>query len=379
MIQNTRKAPNLKSNIFDKMLSNEMFSIKQHLFEKDVISSVYMSFKNNVATPTLEINQRWPIEKVIHKANVKPKFDNISIDKPTNNGEHYKNLIKLENKKNEQRNNHLNMQIETSKKVIEVRSFSVLPNNNLPSLSNMQQDKRQCTCVRHNQHKICNHHDTGVSNTEKLCTHTENDLKLVPECTRTSDIYSVSLTYFPYYAYPYFVGITTDSLNTYYHPDVVNDLKLPYSKKYKKIKKPYIYEDFSKTKESIEIDDDDKDDDDENQYEYLEHYKSKSKTNKEPKNKCKKNPKIFTVNYDNSYIEDSNFPEKIQNGNIKVIDRDNFVEDIIEDLKVYYNDAVIKDCYCSLSSLKNSSKRMLIFVATFVANIMYYISYNIFT
>lgn len=369
IILNTKRATNLKSNIFDKMLSNEMYSIKQHLFEKDLISSVYMSFKNNVVTPTLEINQKWPIEKV-HEVNMKPKLENTSTDKPTSNGVHYNPLIRSETteiKKYERQKYNLNMQAESSKKVLEVRSFSVIPNHNPASISYMQQQPtRQCTCVKCNQNKLCSHSKNGILNTEKICTHTENDLTLVPACTRTSEVYSVSLTYFPYYAYPYFVGITTDPFNSYYHPDVVNNLKLTNGKRYKKIKKPYIYEELSKTEESKEGDDDDDDDidvDEKNLYDYVEDDKSKIKTNESPKHKYNKNSKIFTVNYDKSYVEDSNFPEKIHNGNIKVMNRDKFVEDIIEDLKVYYNDAVIKDCYCSLSSLKNGSTSTLFLVA----------------
>lgn len=54
---------NLKSNVFDQMLSDEMLSMKQRLFEKDLAytSNVQTATKSNVATPTLEVKQKWPV------------------------------------------------------------------------------------------------------------------------------------------------------------------------------------------------------------------------------------------------------------------------------------------------------------------------------
>ncbi|XP_046963553.1 uncharacterized protein LOC124532612 [Vanessa cardui] len=357
MMNNSRIAPNLKSNIFDKMLSNEMLSIKQHLYEKDpTSSSVYLSFKNNVATPKLQIYQKWPIDKLISVTSAKPKFDdassNTSVDL-SNEKQSYGDIV--------YKDGSLDMEVGNKNKIIEVRSFSVMPMHT-ESLQHVQQAKRQCTCMRNNHHTICSHRGIGAQmNTEKICTHTEKYFTISPECTRTEDC-SVSLTYFPYFVYPsFFLGITTDTYKTYYHPDVINDLKLPKHKKHRKIKKPYIdVALFSDADDDItEVDYDDDDD------EYSENDKSDDdvSVNKCSKNKCKLNSKLYNINYDNSGAKDFDLSKKIQNGYIKVIDNDKFVEGIVDDLKVYYSDAVIKDCYCSLSSLK-TSKNMIIYLVT---------------
>ncbi|XP_050343947.1 uncharacterized protein LOC126769297 [Nymphalis io] len=123
MIKYSRKVPNLKSNIFDKMLSNEMLSIKQHLHEKDTISSsVYFSFKNNVHTPTLEINQKWPIDKLISVTSNKPKFNDARSDisedfslsdkKQNPDGTKFNEIV--------YKDENLNMEIGTKNKHIEV-------------------------------------------------------------------------------------------------------------------------------------------------------------------------------------------------------------------------------------------------------------------
>ncbi|XP_047528981.1 uncharacterized protein LOC125065443 [Vanessa atalanta] len=363
LINNSRKVPNLKSNIFDKMLSNEMLSIKQHLYEKDPISSsVYLSFKNNVPTPTLEINQKWPIYERISVTSVKPKFDDASsytsVDL-SNDKQSYNEIL--------YKDGNLDMEVENQNKIIEVRSFSVMPLHT-ESLSHVQQAKRQCTCMRNNHHTICSHRGIGAqTSTEKICTHTEHYSTIRPECTRT-EAYSVSLTYFPYFVYPsFFLGITTEAFKTYYHPDVINDLKLP---KHRKIKKPYIDEAlFSDADEIKEIEDDENDQYDDDEYSESDKSDDDVSVNKCSKNKCTLNSKLYKINYDNSGTKDFDLAKKINNGYIKVIDNDKFVEGIVEDLKVYYSDAVIKDCYCSLSSLK-SSKNMIIYLEEFASGRM---------
>ncbi|XP_075971959.1 uncharacterized protein LOC142973820 [Anticarsia gemmatalis] len=67
ILSNT-SSPNLKVNMFDKRLSDEMLSIRQNIFGRDVshISTRFQSTKNNIE-PTLEIKvkQKWPLVELL--------------------------------------------------------------------------------------------------------------------------------------------------------------------------------------------------------------------------------------------------------------------------------------------------------------------------
>lgn len=357
IIQSPSEAPNLKSNIFENMLSNEMFSIKQQLYEKNEtnVSPFFITFKNNIATPTLELKQRWPIGKSLSQSKDEHKKANLNKVYITND---QRNLSSPKmDEYNKDGDNKLNDSIHS--KVLGVRSFDTMPVHHILEKSNNHQStRRHCTCMKTNPSTTCSFRCSD--HTKKICTQTENYVAAISQCTRNV----MPFTYYPYYIYStLFLGAPTDSSIAYYHPDVINELKLP-KHKYSKIKKPsvdlYLEDDYNK--------------DDEN--EYLENQYSDEenpKNAKYPKNKHEKGktkiPKVHFVDFkeEKPMLE----ADKFNDGYLQVIDRDKFVEDVVEDLKVYYSDAVIKDCYCSLSSFKFKTQNLIIYIPMLISLIMY--------
>lgn len=359
IIQNPREAPNLKSNIFDNMLSNEMFSIKQQLYEKNEsnVSPFFITFKNSIATPTLELKQRWPIEKSLSQTEDEHKKGNINNAYITNDQKNISSPIMDENDKDD--DNKLNDSIHS--KVLGVRSFE-LPVHHLEKPNNHQCTKRQCTCMKTNPRTTCSFRCSD--HIKKICTQTENYVAANPQCTRNV----MPFTYYPYYVYStLFLGVPTDSSTVYYHPDVTNELKLP-KHKYSKIKKPLV---------DLYVESDDNKYYDENEYlEYSD--KENPKYAKYPKNKYEKEKTKIPKNMKTVYFIDFKEEEKpmlevdkFNDGYLQALDGDKFVEDVVEDLKVYYSDAVIKDCYCSLSSFKLETQNLIFYVPILITLIMY--------
>lgn len=356
IIQNPREVPNLKSNIFDNMLSNEMFSIKQQLYEKNEtsMSPFFITFKNSIATPTLELNQRWLIEKSSSQSEDEHKKANINKAYITNDQKNLSSPKMDENDKDDEKSND-----SIDSKVLGVRSFE-LPVHHLEKSNNHQCTKRQCTCMKTNPLTTCSFRCSD--HTKKICTHTENYAAANPQCTRNV----MPFTYYPYYVYStLFLGVPTDSSIAYYHPDVTNELKLP-KHKYSKIKKPSV---------DLYLESDD------NKYydekEYLENQYSDEENLKNPKNKYEKGktkiPKNMKTVYFINFKEEKPMSEtdKLNDGYLQVVDRDKFVKDVVEDLKVYYSDAVIKDCYCSLSPFKFKTQNLIIYIPMLITLIMY--------
>lgn len=315
------------------MLSNEMLSIKQHIREKDTyVSTTYFTFKNNVQTPTLEIKQKWPIEAINHS-----QLENIINNKVSKN-----NITMISREigvEYEKRN-----LADKNNKIIEVRSFSGIPITTTDSFE-LSQTKRQCSSSKSNCHTTYNRRYYGreEQSSEKICSHRTH-----PDCTRTTEISPVSVMHYPYYVYsPYFVGVPTDAYNiynTYYHPDVVNNLKIPTHKNHRKIKKPNIYEE-SYLDENNEFLDDEID---------------------ENHNKCNKDSNIYTIKYDeNDDTEDTELLKKLKKGHIEVLDRDKFVKEVHNDLKGYYSDVIIKDCYCSISP-QIKTKSIIMYITSYL-------------
>ncbi|XP_072939835.1 uncharacterized protein [Epargyreus clarus] len=329
-------ASNLKSNIFDKMLSEEMLAIKQHFHEKDSshTPSIQITSKNNVATPTLEVKQRWPIQNWHFKSSSNADKSELIL-----NDESEKEHLNLSNKISNQHNdNHRNCNntcnSRSKDKILELRS---LPENS---------EMKTCGCMKTNPHSTCSQLCTGKNDVKgnRICTH-QNYPNMKHECTRTT---SSKLTYLSYPVYPIYVtypsylyGISTYTVNPYYHPDPIDEIKISKTKRRRKYKKPV----------TIFIDEDQEEiaqDDDEDSLAYYENSIEVYDADliKMSRRKSTRLPNIVTnVENDDDQVLGST-PKR----NTFLINRDVFVNNIVDDLKKHYNDVVIKDCYCSLSA-----------------------------
>lgn len=370
IIQNPREAPNLKSNIFDKMLSNEMFSIKQQIYDKSNtnLSQIYITFKNSIATPTLELKQRWNIEKPSSHLEIKRPKEGISTNLHVYSINADNELVKSkEDEKEYDDINKLNDSINS--KSLGVRSFDAMSVHHLESQNNHQHSPHKCTCMKSNPYTTCTFRCS--EHKQKTCTlETGNYVTLHPQGTRDM----MSYTYYPYYVYStMFLEVTTDSAIIYDHPEAMNEIKLP-KHKYSQTKKPNVDDN------SYIVNDDDT-----YEKEYLNNdysYNEKPKITKSPRKKHKKGKKdrqdkIYFIDYkeENSISKSDTF----DNGYLQVLDTDKFVEDVVEDLKMYYSDAVVKDCYCSLSPHFHINKTFIIcLLLVFITTIKWYLSCFVF-
>lgn len=333
-------ASNLKSNIFDKMLSEEMLAIKQNFHEKDSshTPSIQITHKNNVATPTLEVKQKWPIRNLHIKSFSRADNESEIIF----NDENKKGLLNLSNnisKKHidEDRNSKSVCNSRSKDKIVELRSLPEVPAMKI------------CSCMKTNPHTTCSQLCTGKDfiKAYQICTH-EKNVNIKHECTRTT---SSKLTYLSYPVYPIYVtypsylyGISTYTVNPYYHPNPINKIKISKTKRRRKSKRPF----------TIFIENDQENPPDNNVMynpDSQEYYENSIESYDEDliktsKRKSTKLQNIVTnVDYDDDQILVST-PKR----NLFLVNRDVFVNNIVDDLKKHYNDVVIKDCYCSLSA-----------------------------
>ncbi|CAG4919132.1 unnamed protein product [Colias eurytheme] len=312
------------------MLSDEMLSIKQQIYEKDTTypPTVYIRTRGSIPTPTLELKQMWPIEKLESNNEKKYNFEQHmkNIDNTPIQSEETQVSLKP---KSESNNNN-----SDKEKVLELRSLSGKLHKKIKTSSLLHHFTKQCTCTNFNSQTTKSHqHAHFPKNQEDSKLHfTEafhaSDPNAHSKCSRTYPVSST--TSYPFYITysPYFVGTVADLSNIYYHPDVISDSKRPKHHKNRKHKKPtteQVYEDDSE--ESFEEYD-----------EKTTRRKDKSRSNYE-----------FKIVYEPTEPESD---RQFENHNIQTIDKDKFVENIVDDLKVYNNEAVIKDCYCSSCSFK---------------------------
>lgn len=310
---------NLKSNFFDKMLSNEMLSIKQHIYEKDSSygSTVYLTFRNSVQTPTLEIKQKWLLEKSLVMPNNNITLENFtSFSLGTN-----KPIVKPRKKaiEHEKRNlDDIPSDIDEETFLPDIHTTRKLPKTEHGSHCNCTRASFLTTCSRHQSEK-------EIVSSVKTCFHS----------TKVSIMKPVSITYYPYYLYsPYFVGVTTDyAYNNY--------------KKHSKM--PYNYDIYLEGRGESSYDED----------------KYKIYGINKYKKKYKKYPKIYSVKYDEQVdtTEATDLSKKLSKSNLKIVNRDEFVNEVVEDLKDYYSDVVIKDCYCSCFKKNRSTTLHFVFIA----------------
>lgn len=202
--QSSTHGYNLKSNVFDKMLADEMFSIKQRFFEKDLAytSTVQRMTKSIVATPTLEVKQKWPVVDLF----TRPLITEDVSDDEAKPSENYKMNFK-------------NNLIKNYPKIksLDVRSLSTRN----PAI--------KCNCANSNANHQCKR---GAD-----CT------RIVSHGTAVSTYPQI---YMPYQAY--FMSDYNENLfqNTHYHPKVINDLKIPKTTRRRKPTTPlddYLYYD----------------------------------------------------------------------------------------------------------------------------------------
>lgn len=323
---------NLKSNFFDKMLSNEMLSIKQHIYEKDSSygSTVYLTFRNSVQTPTLVIKQKWLLEKPLIKQ-ARKKHENftsfpfgINKVKSRKKGvEHEKrNLADIQNKV---------MNEENFPPIL----FTTTHNPPKSTHVNHCSYKKSCvptTCSRHKSEKL-------EVNAVKICSHTTR-----ADCTRTSEIKPISITYYPYYVYsPYFMGVTNDyAYNTY--------------ETHTETEKPYNYDLYLEEDDELRNDESD--------------YKINAVKGKYDEKNYKKDSKMYSIKYDDhdDTTDAIDLSKKLGKSYLKIVNRDEFVSEVVEDLKDYYNDVIIKDCYCSCFEKSRSSILHFVFIG--ICNVM---------
>ncbi|CAK1545851.1 unnamed protein product [Leptosia nina] len=320
--------PNLESNIFDKLLSNEILSMKQQIYERNATfpTTMQISTQRKVPTPLLELQQRWPIEQL--QSNNEKKVDFVKYMENLNRATEIDEILEDDNADICKRNCN-----SSNDKVLKLRSLThKLHKINLPSKA--LRVTKKCTCEdgvsKTRDSKSKKHRDHFLNQKEN-----ENDNSQLGSstqvCSRT--VPTSTITPYPFYITysPYFIGTMVDYTNFYYHPDVIGDLKRPRPHNERKHKKPILDEDESDDEESQEI-----------YYEYSQPYLDEStrKTAKH-KEKTKSDRNGFTIYY-TSNEQNSEIQE-----NIQVVNKNKFVDEIVDDLKMLYNEAVIKDCYCS--------------------------------
>lgn len=337
IIQNltSTKAPNLKSNIFDKMLSDEILSIKKHFYEQDIsLPSAPRATVSNAPTPTLEVKQNWPmkgftkephyseLDQTAQKAHVKYRDGNKKEEQEKSSKENSKNeVINAEN-------------ANVNEKVLGLRS---LPDG-VPHAyhSYVNRGDNTCTCIRTHPTACTNHY---LAMNSKICSHTPKP------CTSSKPINPVS----PYYyatVQPYFVGVTQlPYINTYYHPVVINEMKIPKKTKRRKSTKTYIDTDlYYDEDDHISYSKKPK-------YDYYGSYEYTEKDSftdddemniirEERKNKRKKKRRKY----------------KIDNFDTTESKKEKLVQNLFDDLKTYYSDSIVKDCYCSTWSSTSSNR-----------------------
>lgn len=381
---NKTKRNNLKSNAFDQMLAEEMFSIKQHLSDMDMSdpSPVTKITKSHLQTPTLEIKQKWAviesmarsnvIENVIKKSDksdeIRPDATQTVINLPVGNT---KQDLVAEPSKIAIRDERTVSKQSGNKKNIGLRSLEE-HDHNLSDKSTRH--PKTCTCMRHNSQTTCTHRctqnsyfmqfDENSSSHECThnyeCTHTHDcsstyDCTTAHECPSTHECHSPKDcctshlnypeksticpvmytfttdldTFIPPLAYPGYQGYYIPQ--PYFIADKTDKPRKKKTKKHKRRKTTPCNDDLYYDGNSKYSDDD-----------YLE-YDSTTKTKMRLKESTSK------IDYVEKQPENDENNVK-QDGCMYEANKDKFVNEIVDDLRTHYSDSVIKHCYCSSSS-----------------------------
>lgn len=393
------KSPNLKYHVFDKMLSDELLSIKQHIYDKDgrYLSDHTVS-KSNVPTPTLEIKQKWPVIEFLSNMNKIKETDQYV--KQRNNVDNQlkpdytetkerstiaistyiekKNLSNAEQiKENEVRQKLFVQKIKGRKslpKVIGLRSLyqntdeHQLTNNRRCSCDSKSSatcepqlagsSTHKCTRCTHGVESSC---DSACSQTTTpcpltTCSHTSACATMPSStlgdscgkctrlpCTSTGCSTRVSYTAFPFYM-PFQYPMQTANPVAYYFTTQLEDYgftREPKHRSTKRRKVDYYY-----------YDDNSKEDD------YLE-YSIKKDTRPPIKGSCR--DIVLKVDYTDKV---QHRPNELCDG-VYDVNKNKFLNEIVQDLKMYYPEAVVKDCYCKSSSVQSILSFYLIVIVFF--------------
>lgn len=314
-LTNTRNA-NLKSNIFDRMLSDEMYSIKQQIYDKEITQTTATQTYNKISvpTPTLEVKQKWPVIEFLANFNNNIQHENYK----------YKDKLSTKMDYGERPEIHYYQEDNTGlknnqSKVVELRSLSEETSFHKSEGVYQHFDNNLCTCHQPNLYTTCSHRCTESM---KICTHTPNATRL---------LYSpYPAFYMPYQSYMISEISDSQHRNEYYHPYVLNELKLPKKKKHRKTTTEYpdddLYYDNHNEKGSSKYYDNPENDD----------------ALKKPYKK-KKNNIVVNIDYDvgkDDKTEPTTGRREDHEGKL--------FKNVIDDLHSY-----IKTCYCSSSSKKH--------------------------
>lgn len=327
-----------------------MLLIQQNLYRKDKIHAppVHITTGNSVQTPTIEIKQKWSVINLMSNG--------IALNDSQRCIECLKyNKTRTENRTAEQKNK-TTIKLEkicpfhSRNKIVGLRSLSDVTSDVATSL--YSESFKLCTCMKHNTHTTCTHRCTGrkeqIVNTQTLTKSTEY------VCSRTIS-HNPMQTNAPFYVsyQPYFMYSMTDASITVYYPLAVTEASNE-NLKYKKNNKPYehyLYYDNSKEQQDEEMDG----------YHDIELQHNKYITLKDEftneQNPSEVDDLVINLEYDdNEKLQDlyvnqdlNKIDYVLEKGTIQVKNKDEFVDNVIDDLKKYYNDIVIKDCYCSSS------------------------------
>lgn len=387
------------------MLSDELLSIKQHIYDKDgrYLSDRIVS-KSNVPTPTLEIKQKWPVIEFLSKLNKLKEIDRYVKQGTGNNVDNefksdytetierstiaISTYMKKENntlskgekiKEEEIRQELLVQKMKGRKsmqKVIGLRSL--YQNTDKRQLTN----NRRCSCDSKNSvtcepqlagsttHKCtrCTHGvespcDSACTQTSTpcpvtTCSHTST-CATVPSstpgdgcgkctrvpCTSTGCSTRVSYTAFPFYV-PFQYPMQTANPIAYYFTTQLPDYEFTREPKHhstKRRKVDYYY-----------YDDNSKEDD------YLE-YSIKKETRSPVKGSCR--DVVLKLDYTDQVHKR---PSQSCDG-VYDVGKNKFINEIVQDLKMYYPEAVVKDCYCKSSSVQSILSFYLILIVSFLS------------
>lgn len=322
-----------------------MLSIKRQFYEKDLTqSSLHITGKVSAATPTLEIKQKWSVidcetqqnDNMDNNSHKVGYFSTLINSKSNKEAESNKKMIK------EEASCHNMCKQKSKDKILGLRSLPDIKANRRHDIMHSKshhanQAFKMCTCMRTNPSTTCSHFCSGSTTTQ--CISHSNTVNNRHHCTRTE---SSSYTLLPawYVSYPpYLVVMPTETpyKNSYYHPNILDDSKLPKKHKHKKTTKRYKTNDlYYDSKWSIEEYAD--------RNSYLENDESVESSEEIEKVLEESSAEIGEQDSFSGNIM------KLDDGYIKIVEKD-LVRDVVKSLKKHYSHIGIKDCFCSSISI----------------------------
>lgn len=381
------------------MLSDELLSIKQHIYEKEgrYVSDRTVS-KSSVPTPTLEIKQKWPVIDFLSKLNKIKNPDQYvkqgnNVDNeltPDYTETNERSTIAISTYMEEENNSLSHTeQIKEEKIRQELLVQKIKGRKSLPKVIGLRslyqntderqlKNNRRCSCDNKNSitfepllagsstHKCsrCTHGEelpcesactqTSTSCPLTTCSHT-SACATIPSstpsdncgkctrvsCTSTGCSTRVSYTAFPFYM-PFQYPMQTANPIAYYYTTQLDYgfTREPKHRSTKRRKVDYYYYDDSKEDD------------------YLE-YSIKKETRSPVKGSCR--DVVLKVDYTDKV---QNRPDKLCDG-VYDVNKNKFLNEIVQDLKMYYPEAVVKDCYCKSSSVQSILSFYLILIVFF--------------